>query len=946
MFARPLNQRLPPPRTDLGTSRTLSRVRSRPSSDVPIANGGEKSVVVRVKPLDDDDHQSACITVPDGECKDSLLCQRGTLIQEYRFSRVFGPWEDNLLVFDQLNCTDKIAGLFHGYRETVMAYGQTGSGKTHTIFGTDNELGLLQYFIQSLFDKKAEEEQKAETWRRRVRLCCFEIYGDTLTDLIPPVHDDEGVEVSRGEFYLKTSRFPYQVVSVNSPYAALDMLEDACVKRKVGLSSLNVRSSRSHAIVQLFVETYLQDKSVLLGCLTLVDLAGSEKEYENPTAEGRSSARVLNNSLSSLNRLLRKMQEGSLKESDRRQSVLTRVLYDFLQKDTGLCMVFCLNAGLQQRAASLSTLAMASDSRLIQHTRRQQYIHIDRTLIRLNTNNRAAALRPFPYQPRPDTHAVPDLSMLPPSRRSSSQPPGARPVAVRRACNGAPAAAAAAAVEEPLDQQQQQEQQQEAKDALLREYQRRVEEAESRAEWLHRGSVKYLQTVQNKYEKREERLKRLIEEKEHGQRVLEDENATLRSQLSGPPSQAPSRHPGSSPLLTIPPPSSLCQHPMVPPPPPPHSLDGPQPPPQERRPRERRLTPTASDNEGVEVGESRTATPTPTPSTADGAGVGVSGGPHDVQAQLDFWRRRAQIFEEELHTRTAVLRQLQSTVGMLGCGVGAGVGMGLGRRVRDNVISFDESLEEIRRQIDRERIEMSADLQRFSLSAIRDLKLQMEHQLRTISDAMQSLHDQATHLLPTSQPPTTPSSSPCARSLASSKSQSFIATVKRRPLGGSALDMVPFKLHEQPQEQQEEDGAGGGDEAVVGGVPSVCELVDLGKTVGSEMATPREGRDDHSPDAAPPPYAAPVAVSPSSFDGVEGESSREALTEAVRQRVEGIGTEDDTRLPTLACSKAGVGGLSDTTNEAAPLCVKERPSRRESVRSVSNDSEISFLSSA
>merc|ERR1719456_2220738 len=106
---------------------------------------------------------------------------------------------------------------------------------------------------------------------------------------------------------------------------ALELLENACYLRTCGTSSFNDRSSRSHAVCQFFVQN---STTGTLGAMSLVDLAGSEKEQENPSEQGRKSARLLNTSLSCL---LRKLQANTLDESDRRQSVLNKVLWDFIR---------------------------------------------------------------------------------------------------------------------------------------------------------------------------------------------------------------------------------------------------------------------------------------------------------------------------------------------------------------------------------------------------------------------------------------------------------------------------------------------------------------------------------------------------------------------------------------------------------------------------------------
>ncbi|CAK0848516.1 unnamed protein product [Prorocentrum cordatum] len=113
-----------------------------------------------------------------------------------------------------------------------------------------------------------------------------------------------------------------------------------------------------------------------IGALTLVDLAGTEKEHENPSVQGKKSARLLNTSLSSLNRLLRKLQTGSLDESERRQSVLNKCLWEYLRPGCGIAMVFCVSPLARHRSITLSTLAMATDSKLIHNQRKSHYIQI------------------------------------------------------------------------------------------------------------------------------------------------------------------------------------------------------------------------------------------------------------------------------------------------------------------------------------------------------------------------------------------------------------------------------------------------------------------------------------------------------------------------------------------------------------------------------------------
>merc|ERR1719171_1233640 len=157
----------------------------------------------------------------------------------------------------------------------------------------------------------------------------------------------------------------------------LDLLESASASRASGQSSVNERSSRSHAVVHLFVQNPTEHgESNTLGALTLVDLAGAEKEHENPSVQGRKSARLLNTSLSSLNRLLRKLQTNSLDESERRQSVLNKCLWEYLRPGCGIALIFCVSPLFRHRTTSFSTLSMATASKLIHSRRKSQYIQV------------------------------------------------------------------------------------------------------------------------------------------------------------------------------------------------------------------------------------------------------------------------------------------------------------------------------------------------------------------------------------------------------------------------------------------------------------------------------------------------------------------------------------------------------------------------------------------
>ncbi|CAK0893251.1 unnamed protein product [Prorocentrum cordatum] len=314
-----------------------------------------------------------------------LCCSRGYVVEEYEFSRVFGPADDNRALFHDMQGPALTSSVFGGVNETLFAYGQTGSGKTHTIFGSGEEAGLLGLFVDAFF-------QQAEAFPgSSIHVCCYEVFGDTLTDLVNPrrpieqgnLHSDD---VVTDEVFVKTRLCQYQIVRVSRVETCLDLLHEARANRAKGVSSCNSSSSRSHAVVHLFVQNPTVGaprhhdseggRQSTIGALTLVDLAGTEREHDNPSDQGKKSARLLNTSLSSLNRLLRKLQTNSLDESERRQSVLNKCLWEYLRPGCGIAMVFCVSPLAKHRSTTLSTLAMATDSKLIRSQRKSHYVQI------------------------------------------------------------------------------------------------------------------------------------------------------------------------------------------------------------------------------------------------------------------------------------------------------------------------------------------------------------------------------------------------------------------------------------------------------------------------------------------------------------------------------------------------------------------------------------------
>lgn len=148
-------------------------------------------------------------------------------------------------------------------------------------------------------------------------------------------------------------------------------------RRRTGSTAMNSRSSRSHALFRLTVESYVRTEgagkaagAVRIGTLNLVDLAGSEG-VRNTGAEGArlKEGAAINKSLLTLTRVIRDLSSASAKAPASsaaggssgmhisfRESKLTRVLQSSLAGNTRLAIICCINPDLAYVDDSRNTL--------------------------------------------------------------------------------------------------------------------------------------------------------------------------------------------------------------------------------------------------------------------------------------------------------------------------------------------------------------------------------------------------------------------------------------------------------------------------------------------------------------------------------------------------------------------------------------------------------------
>ncbi len=239
-----------------------------------------------------------------------------------------------------------------------MAYGQTSSGKTYTLFGQDQEEGLIPKYLQVIF-MKLKEIETFEDCQYKFKYSFFEIYKDKILDMLTDEEEDIPLNLRES----KSKKIYVEGLKKKKALNCEDVLEDLKIanqRRKTNESSMNSRSSRSHFIINFEVEMkYLIDyddikdhtnkEEKLLNKnfyevkkksrIIFVDLAGSEKQKYNSTQILEEGC-YINKSLYVLNHIIQTLSKKKSNEYIHyRDSKLTFFLKDIFKGNSHFSIV-------------------------------------------------------------------------------------------------------------------------------------------------------------------------------------------------------------------------------------------------------------------------------------------------------------------------------------------------------------------------------------------------------------------------------------------------------------------------------------------------------------------------------------------------------------------------------------------------------------------------------
>ncbi|KAI9204425.1 P-loop containing nucleoside triphosphate hydrolase protein [Polychytrium aggregatum] len=288
--------------------------------------------------------------------------------KSFTFDSVFDSGCEQLEVY---NTTARpiVESVLSGYNGTIFAYGQTGTGKTFSMEGVrDNP--KLRGIIPNSFEHIFSHIKTSPTnTQYLVRASYLEIYNEEIRDLLNPKAGKLEVK-ERADIgvYVKDLR-TFVVKDVEE----MDRLMSFGNKnRSVGATQMNERSSRSHSIFTITVETSEvgteKEDHIKAGKLHLVDLAGSERQTKTgATGDRLKEATKINLSLSALGNVISALVDGKSSHIPYRDSKLTRLLQDSLGGNARTLMLATLSPASYNYDESLSTLRYANRAKNIKN---------------------------------------------------------------------------------------------------------------------------------------------------------------------------------------------------------------------------------------------------------------------------------------------------------------------------------------------------------------------------------------------------------------------------------------------------------------------------------------------------------------------------------------------------------------------------------------------------
>lgn len=280
----------------------------------------------------------------------------------YTLDQVYGALATTAELYEQ-SVQPVVRSALEGYHGSVFAYGQTSTGKTYTMTGTQKSPGIVSLAINDIFQYIQQGDQAAREYL--IRFSYIEIYNEQILDLLSDTASS--IRILEGKDGVTVRGLREHVVT--APAAIFELLRKGERRRQVGSTNMNRHSSRSHAIVRIWIESKVagNNSKTRASSLSLVDLAGSESvRLTGSTGDRKREGQYINKSLMALGQVIYKLSENEKSHIPYRDSKLTRLLQPSLSGNAQIVSICNISPSVSHIEESHNTLKFAMRAKKVQ----------------------------------------------------------------------------------------------------------------------------------------------------------------------------------------------------------------------------------------------------------------------------------------------------------------------------------------------------------------------------------------------------------------------------------------------------------------------------------------------------------------------------------------------------------------------------------------------------
>ena len=360
-------------------NKMLVALRSRPLLSLELEESNYNTIAVTTK-------DTVVITIPteyiaNGKGKYYFKGEKKikvTKVKEatFKFDFAFDEKIDQAEVY---RCTtaNLVKQVINGYNATVYAYGATGTGKTYTMVGGGDNWGIMIRSISDLFKIINNEKEKNYI----IKISYVEIYNEIIKDLLA----DQSSR-NRNQLEIRTDAQKGVILQgaefkkVTKETDAYKLIMRGNKQRTENPTSYNENSSRSHAILQIYLEIEEQQVSTLnkekaFGKFVLVDLAGSEKTPVLGKRNAESGS--INKSLLALGKCINALTSQNKGYIPWRDSKLTRLLQEPLSGNSRIVMIATVSPSIDAFDETMFTLQNAQKAKGVKIVLQKNVVELD-----------------------------------------------------------------------------------------------------------------------------------------------------------------------------------------------------------------------------------------------------------------------------------------------------------------------------------------------------------------------------------------------------------------------------------------------------------------------------------------------------------------------------------------------------------------------------------------